>query len=189
MTQNYTAVIIAGGKSSRMGKDKALLPFGSFPTLSQFQFERLKPWFKHLYLSAKVNKFDFPCRVISDKTEVSSPLVALCSILENIPQEQVFILSVDAPFVSKKVIDKILRSNESSYDAIIAQSPSGIQPLCGLYKKSLLPLIHKQLEANNHKLHTLLSSVNTHYVLFEDDAPFTNLNHPFEYEKAFNSLS
>lgn len=46
-------VIIAGGKSSRMGSDKALLPFGGCATLTQFQLQRLKPFFQSLHVSAK----------------------------------------------------------------------------------------------------------------------------------------
>jgi len=188
MTPTYVAVIFAGGKSSRMGRDKALLPFGNFTTLSEFQQERLKPWFKKVYISAKENKFDFTCEWIEDKEAVSSPLIGLLSILESIEEKEVFVLSVDAPFVDKSVIEKILNNNDSSYDAIIAKSPSGLQPLCGLYKKSLLPLIYRQLEDNNHKLQALLGLAQTHYVTFDNDLPFTNLNHPHEYEKALNSL-
>jgi molybdopterin-guanine dinucleotide biosynthesis protein A len=188
MMKDYSAVIFAGGKSSRMGKDKSLLPFGSYATLSQYQQERLKAWFKKVYLSAKENKFDFDCACIEDKKSVSSPLIGLLSILESIEEDEVFVLSVDAPFVDKGTIEKILKNNDVSYDAIVAKSPSGIQPLCGLYKKSILPLIYRQLEENNHKLHTLLEVAKTHYVPFNDDLAFTNLNHPHEYEKALNSL-
>ena len=188
MTNVYSAVIFAGGKSSRMGKDKSLLPFGTYATLSEFQQERLKPWFKKVYISAKGNKFDFVCECIEDKTPVSSPLIGLLSILESIEEDEVFVLSVDAPFVDKGVIEKILNSNDSAYNAIVAKSPSGIQPLCGLYKKSILPLIYRQIEDNNHKLQALLKLAKTHYVTFKDDLPFTNLNHPHEYEKAINSL-
>ena len=42
-------VIVAGGKSSRMGRDKALLPFGSFPTLTQYQLARLQNNFSSLH--------------------------------------------------------------------------------------------------------------------------------------------
>ncbi len=184
MINAYSVVIFAGGKSSRMGKDKSLLPFGTYSTLSEFQQERLKPWFKKVYISAKENKFDFACECIEDKASASSPLIGLLSILESIDEDEVFVLSVDAPFVDKEVIEKIITSNDSSYDAIIAKSPSGRQPLCGLYKKSILPLIYRQLEANNHKLQALLELAKTHYVTFHDDLPFTNLNHPHEYEKA-----
>ena len=188
MLNRYSAVIFAGGKSSRMGKDKSLLPFGSFPTLSEYQLARLKPWFQKVYISAKENKFDFPCECIEDRDKESSPLIGLLSILESIKEEEVFILSVDAPFVDQSVIEKVLNNNDASYDAVVAKSPSGIQPLCGLYKKSILPLIRLQLEANNHKLQALLELARTQYVNFNDDQPFTNLNHPHEYEKALNSF-
>lgn len=184
MTSSYVAVIFAGGKSSRMGKDKALLPFWNFTTLSEFQQERLKPWFKKVYISAKENKFDFTCEWIPDKREESSPLVGLVSILESIEEDEVFVLSVDAPFVDEKVIEKILSHDHDRLDAIVAKSPSGIQPLCGLYKKSMLPFVNKQLEKNNHKLQSVLDLAQTYYVDFNDDLPFTNLNHPHEYEKA-----
>jgi len=189
MINNYSAVIIAGGKSSRMQKDKSLLPFGNYTTLSEFQHERLKPWFKKVYLSAKNNKFPFECLYIEDKTNINSPLVALLSILESIEEDEIFVLSVDAPFVSKEVINTILKSDQHSYDVIIAKSPLGVQPLCGLYRKSILPLIYSQLKANDHKLQSLLKLAKTHYVTFNDDKPFTNLNYPEEYEKALNYLS
>jgi len=50
-------------------------------------------------------------------------------------------------------------------------------------------LIYRQLEANAHKLQALLALAKTRYVVFNDDLPFTNLNHPYEYERALNSLS
>jgi len=188
MIHTYSAVIFAGGKSSRMGRDKSLLPFGNYSTLSEFQQERLKPWFKKVYISAKENKFDFNCECIEDKQPMNSPLIGLLSILESIEEEEIFVLSVDAPFVDQNVIEKILDSNDMSCDAIIAKSSSGIQPLCGLYKKSILPFIYRQLESDNHKLQALLALAQTHYVTFDNDLPFTNLNHPHEYEKALNSL-
>jgi molybdenum cofactor guanylyltransferase len=54
-----SCVILCGGKSSRMGEDKSLLPFSSSNSLTQYQYERLKPYFKNIYLSSKINKFDF----------------------------------------------------------------------------------------------------------------------------------
>lgn len=188
MINTYSVVIFAGGKSSRMGKDKSLLPFGDYTTLSEYQQERLKPWFKKVYIAAKENKFDFNCTCIEDKDDISSPLIGLRSILESIEEEEIFVLSVDAPFVDQNVIEQILNDNNPSFDAIIAKSGSGVQPLCGLYKKSMLPFIYRQLEEDNHKLQALLELANTHYVSFDNDQPFTNLNHPHEYEKALNSL-
>lgn len=184
MIEALDAVIFAGGKSSRMGEDKALLPFAGYNTLSEFQYSRLSQLFKHVTLSAKGNKFDFDCVVIEDIYEDHSPLVGIISIFETLQIEEVFILSVDAPFVESDTIEKILSYNKKGLDVIIAQSPSGVQPLCGLYKKSILPLAQQQLKKNNHKLRDLLRLANTEYVKFEEDLPFTNLNHPEEYQQA-----
>ena len=53
------AVILAGGKSSRMQQDKALLPFGEVNSLAEFQYRRLSKIFSKVYISSKYNKFDF----------------------------------------------------------------------------------------------------------------------------------
>ncbi len=183
-----TAVIFAGGKSSRMGEDKALLPFANYPTLTQFQQDKLNTLFDKVYISAKENKFDFDCMVIQDNYTENSPLVGLISVFETLKAEEVFILSVDAPFVNKETIEKLLEHHESSFDVIVAQSPSGVQPLCGLYKRSILPLAYMQLKKGNHRLGDLLRLANTLFVKFDEDAPFTNLNRPEEYQKALSVL-
>jgi molybdopterin-guanine dinucleotide biosynthesis protein A len=188
MIETTYAVIFAGGKSSRMGEDKALLPFGDYPTLTEFQQAKLSTLFDKVYISAKENKFDFDCMVIEDKYTENSPLVGIISIFETLKVEEVFILSVDAPFVNRDTIEKILTHNERDRDAIIAQSPSGVQPLCGLYKKSILPLAYVQLEKGNHRLRDLLSLANTLFVKFDEDTSFTNLNHPEEYQKALRNF-
>jgi molybdopterin-guanine dinucleotide biosynthesis protein A len=178
------AIIFAGGKSSRMGEDKALLSFGGFHSLSQFQHHKLQKYFKNVYLSAKNDKFDFDCEVIKDRYEDSSPLVGIISIFESLDVEEVFILSVDAPFVDKKVIKRLFEACEINDNVIVAKSPSGIQPLCAIYRRTLLPLAKIQLEENNHKLQMLLNKAQTRIVNFDEDKTFMNLNHKEEYEKA-----
>ncbi len=188
MKYNIPLIIFAGGKSSRMGQDKALLPFAGYNTLSQFQQVRLSKLFKKVYISAKENKFDFDVNIIEDKYKDNSPLVGIISIFETLKVDRVFILSVDAPFVNKEVIDKLINSN-NRFDAVVAKSKSGVQPLCGVYKRSILPIAQEHLKNKNHRLTSLLKKVDTQFVPFEEDDLFLNLNHPHEYEKALKSLS
>ena len=188
MKYNIPLVIFAGGKSSRMGKDKALLPFGEYDTLSEFQHKRLSKLFKKVYISAKENKFDFKTNIIEDKYKDNSPLVGIISIFETLNIDKVFILSVDAPFVNKEVIDKLINSN-NRFDAVVAKSKSGVQPLCGVYKRSILPIAQEHLKNKNHRLNNLLKKVETQFVPFEDDTLFLNLNHPHEYERAQKHLN
>lgn len=179
-------VIVAGGKSSRMGSDKALLPFGNFKTLTEFQLHRLKPYFPSIHVSSKSKeKFDFDASFIEDSPEYSdhSPLVALLSILEHF-KTPVCVLSVDTPFVTPEIFEKLYANFEEGDDAIIATSPCSSHQLCAIYAPSMAEIIRTQLSKNEHKIRLVLDLSRTKQIAFEQDEPFLNLNHRDEYEKA-----
>lgn len=182
---NLACVIVAGGKSSRMGRDKALLPFGGYTTLTQYQLAKHKADFASLHVSCKdKTKFDFAASFIEDIREFDtySPLVALYSILRKLDQP-VAILSVDTPFVDRNIYEKLADALGSN-DVAIASSPFGSHQLCGIYKPSILPLLREQIQKDRHKIREVLDQVSTVFVDFPDDAPFDNLNHIEEYEAA-----
>jgi molybdopterin-guanine dinucleotide biosynthesis protein A len=180
-------VIMAGGKSSRMKQDKALLPFGKYNSLAEYQYRRLSSYFDKVYISAKNNKFDFDVDIIEDKYENSSPLVALVSIFETLEVTELFILSVDAPFISTQTIEKLYEEVNNDNDIVVAESTNGVEPLCAVYKNTILTQAKKFLEEDNHRLKALLSSVSTQKVKI-DNQEFLNLNHPFEYAEARSKL-
>jgi molybdopterin-guanine dinucleotide biosynthesis protein A len=188
MKHNMRAVLFAGGKSSRMGKDKTLLPFAGFNSMSEFQYQKLEKLFSKVYISTKENKFDFKANLILDKYSDSSPLVGIVSVFESIEENEVFILSADAPFVSADVIQTLI-DNKEGYDAIIAKTASGRQPLCGIYKRSVLKIAKQNMQEDNHRIGNVLKDVKTKFVFFEDDSAFKNLNHPHEYEEALLLLT
>jgi len=168
-----------------MGSDKALLPFGQSETLTQYQIKRVSGWFQSVHVSCKRrDKFDFEASFIEDfeDFDVFSPLVALYSILTRLKTE-IAILSVDTPFVDREVYEK-LYENLQNHDAVIAKSPFGSHQMCGIYRPSILPILKEHILDNNHKIRELLKRVETNYVEFSDDRPFTNLNKIEEYKKA-----
>ncbi len=184
-----TAIIFAGGKSSRMGQDKALMPFGDSATLCEYQYTRLMAFFDTVYISTKEPKFTFDAPLIYDRYPQSSPLVGIISIFETIEAEECFILSVDAPFVSKEIITTLYKeSTKGDFDAIIAQSPRGKEPLCGVYRRSIITEAKKCLTEDNHRLSHLLSLSNSIFVKFENNNAFDNLNHIEEYNKAIEKV-
>ena len=184
---NIPAILFAGGKSSRMGRDKALLPFGKYSTLSEYQYRRLKTLFKEVYIAAKDDKFDFDAEIIYDRYEESSPLVGIVSVFETLPNDKVFILSVDAPFVDASVMEKLIKESEG-YDAVIAKTKSGRQPLCGVYSRAVLDVALDNISKGDHRIGNVLKCVETHFVFFEEDALFANLNHPHEYQEALTHI-
>jgi len=184
-------VLFAGGKSSRMGEDKSLLPFGGFETLTEFQYSRLSQIFSHVYISCKdKTKFNFDADFIEDgkNTSTFAPTLGFIAAFEYL-QESFFALSVDSPFIDKVIIEKLLQADRAENDATIAQTEEGIQPLCGLYHPSLLPAFRDMLKTEQHKLGFLLKSSNTEYILFSQREKFLNLNHPHEYQKALQIIN
>ena len=174
-----------------MGEDKSLLPFGNFPTLTQFQYHRLKKLFKNVYISCKnSDKFDFEAEFIEDvETKEYAPTAGFIAIFEKLDCKKFFVLSVDAPFVDKSVITKLLSCDKKDSDATIARTPFGMQPMCGIYHKSLEKDFKKMLENDNHKLGYLLKNSKTEFITFNDDKVFLNLNYPAEYQEALNTIT
>ena len=185
-------VIFAGGRSSRMGKDKALLPFCGFSTLAEFQYRRLKSCFNTVYLSAKREKFPFDAPVILDNPDLNvyAPSAGLIRIFENLTDDTVFVLSVDTPFVGIEEIEKLVKAAKGKKsDAVVAESPGGAHPMCGIYSRSILPAIQKAADEGNYRLTDILKMSKTLYVKFPFDDPFFNINRPEEYESALKNLS
>jgi len=192
MLFDIPCVIFAGGRSSRMGEDKSLLPFGKFPTLSEFQLYRLSKIFKNVYISCKdKSKFNFQARFIEDAKEscVYAPSQGFVAIFEYLKCDKFFAISVDTPFIGKNEVEQIIGADKSENDATIAKTAGGIQPMCGIYHLSTKEKFYRMSKEDNHKIGFLLKNSKTVFVDFEDEKPFLNLNHPYEYQEALKLLS
>jgi molybdopterin-guanine dinucleotide biosynthesis protein A len=186
-------VIFAGGKSSRMGEDKALLPFSSFKTLTEFQYSRLRKIFKTVYISCKdKNKFNFDAAFIEDiKTDaVFAPTAGFVAVFKTLQTDAFFALSVDVPFVNETIIQELIQNDNThvNADATIAISSHGMEPMCGIYHRSLEAAFNTMLNEDNHKLGLLLKSSKTNFVRFDNEKAFLNLNHPHEYQEALTLI-
>ncbi len=179
-------VILCGGKSSRMGEDKALLPFENANSLSEHQFNRLKPYFKDIYISSKIDKFSFlkkECNnLILDENKIYSPIVALQTILKKVNSSKVFIITVDTPLVELDTIHVLIK-NSLDFDITVAKTKK-VHNLCGVFNKSCLNLIEEMIDNDIHKVGYLLQRMNTKYIEFIDDNEFINLNEKEEYLRA-----
>lgn len=179
-------VLFAGGKSSRMGQDKALLPFGDYPSLAEFQYRRLKSIFSEVFISTKTaEKFDFEAPLILDPSDVDhAPTAGFVAAFETLQSERIFVLSVDTPFVDKTVFKTLLDADDPQLNALIAKTASGTHPMVGIYHRSLFKSFQQMLKDGDHRLGKLLAQSSVHYIEFADEYSFTNLNHPHEYREA-----
>ncbi len=177
MNNNITAVILAGGKSLRMGTDKAFVKFNN-TTLIQNQVEFLSSIFKNVIISANA-KYLENIKVIADIHKNIGPIGGIYSILKNVESEKIFILSVDTPFVSKFIVDTLI-DNSKDFDISIPIINNKIEPTCAIYSKNCTTKIEEQITNKNYKLTNFITNCKTNYVHFNDDYLkfFLNINKP-----------
>lgn len=183
-------VIFAGGKSSRMGSDKSLIPFGGFDTMTEYQIDKLQKIFSTIYISCK-DKVKFKSlknydslNFIEEDGEIYAPTIGFISVFETLKCDRFFAISVDTPFIDQVVIKELFANDKNNSDATIAIVDGKTQPMCGIYHLSLEKQFKKMVKSNNHKLNYLLKNSNTNYVEFNSKEKFLNINFPYEYQQA-----
>ena len=178
-----TCVILAGGKSSRMGQDKTLLPFGGFETLTHYQVAKFSKVFDEVFVSSKFDKFSPPLKLIKDESsEDYSPMLALYSVLKSF-DHSVFIIPADMPFFELKSLVELAKFKDE-FDMVVAGDDEHIHSLCGFFNPNLATLAKEQYQKNEHKIGRLRKSCKLKVVNFENKEQFFNVNVPDEYKMA-----
>ena len=177
-----TGIILAGGKSSRMGTDKALIKMGD-KNLLETAIEICKPVCKSIIISSnnpEHGKYGYP--VIHDEIKDCGPLGGIYSCLKQSATGWNFIISVDSPFVTSEFI-QFLSTQSKNYDVVVPVHLNGKEPLIALYNKKCLPIIEKQIEFQQFKMHHLLTLLKPLYFdasewVKKTPHLFKNLNSP-----------
>lgn len=173
-------VILAGGKSSRMGLDKCFLPFKN-TSLIDYQYQKFSQIFEKVYISTKDNKFKNDFDLILDHSDIYSPMIALYNIFKTFENTFIFIIAVDLPNIKASHI-KQLYNNIYNYDLILPSTKDKIHFMCGFYHSSLYELCYNLLEQNIHKISILKDKAKAMILTFKDNNSFVNLNYYKDYE-------
>ena len=182
-----SAVILCGGKSTRMGQDKAGLLIGKKTFLQQIE-ENLKDA-DEILLSVK-DRRDYPeigARHIEDREADKGPLMGLCSALEECSYDKVWVMSCDMPLVNWDTVQKLEHYLTDGIDAVIPVDRTGKKyVLCAWYRKSTLEILKEQLESGDLKVKHLLGRLRVCYVavegLTDGSCKFQNINTREEYQ-------
>lgn len=176
-------VILAGGLSSRMGQDKAFLPY-HHQSLISYQVQKFSQIFGTLYVSAKSDKFGGTYKLILDESEIftgQSPMLALYSVLHHFQGGFVFVVAVDFARIEASHIQILYEKLDNSCEMIIPQTPSHKHFLCGFYSISLQGICKDLLHKNIHKIGLLSKYCKACFVEFDDKKAFFNCNTPADY--------
>ena len=185
--RDITGVILVGGKSRRMGRDKAFLEVAGRP-LFEIILELFRESFSRILLVGnREERFaSYGLPVVPDIYPGSS-LGGLYTGLHHAETEHVFVSSCDLPFPSAQVLGHLCSLKEG-YDAVVPSTSYGYEPLFALYAKSCLAPIRAQLERGEFCAFSYYPQINIRHVPPEELAPldrdgkaFWNLNTPEEF--------
>lgn len=181
---NITLIILAGGKSSRMGTDKALLKIKN-KTFVEFLFDNLKDNFGDVIISSNNPEIKIKgAKIISDEIKNIGPMGGIYTCLKHSKTQQNFIVSVDTPFLSSKLASEIA-SKSKAYNITITECNNKTNPTIGVYNKNLLPILENEINLGMYKMMKFLEKTN-HKIIkldekFKDE--LRNINNPYDFNK------
>jgi len=185
-------IILCGGRSRRMGKDKGSLVLNDKPMIIHVldtvkdivdeivlvlrdheQIDKYKPILKSIEASIKI---------VTDETKDQGPLVGILTGLSHIKSKYAQILPCDSPFISKSFVLKMFEIAEAEeFDAVVPIWDDGhIEPLHSIYKKDVMDIGKNLIKKERYNVKSLIDNLNVKYVdveeLDESAMSFRNLN-------------
>ena len=193
MRNDITGIILCGGKSSRMQKNKALLKL-SDKTVIEIVTEKLKSIFNEVLISANDSKqYDFlNLPVVYDIFIGKGPLAGIHSALKYSSTKNNFIVSCDIPLISIELIKYLINLN-SEKSILLPKSNGRIQQLCGIYSKSVIYEIEnifklsekdKNIKGSVYELleRASIEFIDVDELNFYNKNIFLNMNSPEDYK-------
>lgn len=175
---NVTGIILAGGKSSRMGTNKALLRVGGTRLIDR-AIHLLEPICNEILVMSNLPLPDIKYPIIADEHKNIGPIAGIQAGLAHSKSDKNVVLACDMPNIKQSFLHALLDVPMNTYQAIIPRHKDGhLEPLMGIYHKSLLSEFEQQIGDGQYKLISRFSEYKIYYVPIEDEAIFKNLNTP-----------
>lgn len=186
-----TGAILAGGKGTRIGANKAFLEIGGRP-LIEAVLEKVKGIFDELFIVANdPHSYEYlKMEVFPDLIPDKSSLGGIYTALNKASFPQVFCIACDMPFI-EPAFTRYMMEGASNYEVVIPRSPDGLEPLHAIYSKSCLPCVERLLDVGDLKILHLFPEVRVKTLESEEIEPFDphgmlffNINNPEDLERA-----
>jgi molybdenum cofactor guanylyltransferase len=158
MISEVTGVLLAGGKSRRMGEDKRYLLVGE-QTLLERSLEILQAVFRQVVIviaQDSVPLASVTCPVIRDLIPDCGSLAGLYTGLKQASTEHVFVVACDMPFLNPHVIRHFVNLRLQA-DIVMAKLSNGLHPMHAVYGKQCLPLLEEMIATRHLKIQDLAS--------------------------------
>lgn len=182
-----TGIILAGGKSRRMGEDKPFVLFSGRP-LIETMIDKISPLFNDLIIvTNKPHLYQrYGVRTEVDIVKDQGPLGGIYTGLISSKDRYNFIFACDMPFLNQALIEYMVGETKSGgYDVVMPEYEGRLQPLCAIYSKRCIKPIEDELSKDNLRIIDFLKYVKVRMIkekeisrLITGQPSFTNINTP-----------
>ena len=176
--ENATAIVLAGGNSSRMGEDKSLLVADNLPLIEKI-VHQLTGHFREIIIGANdLEKYRFlNLPVVPDLEKGKGPLMGIYSTLLQSKHEINFVVACDIPDLNMDYVQQLMRQARRHEIVVPTWSDGSFEPLFAVYSKSILDKAKKLLDNGRRKINLLFESADVKYLPMPDEIEwFKNLN-------------
>jgi molybdopterin-guanine dinucleotide biosynthesis protein A len=189
--REFTAFVLAGGKSTRMGTDKAFLDFRG-KTLLQRALDTLRSLTPEVMIVGERNKYVAFAPVVEDVFRARGPLGGIHAALAATATDLNLLLAVDLPFVQKSLLSFLLnKAAQTDALAVVPRTDGYFQTLCAIFRKDFGQVAEESLQRGENKIDAVFERVKV-MIVEEDELArrgfpsrmFSNLNTPQELQRA-----
>jgi molybdopterin-guanine dinucleotide biosynthesis protein A len=178
MVHSRSGWVLAGGRSSRMGSDKALLDLGAGPLACRVAelVAQSCPVTTLVGDPALYGALGFP--ITPDNTPGLGPLAGIEAALAATTSDWNLIVACDMPSLNLNIFESLFTAATEADCALPRHADGRVEPLCAVYHKRCHPLIHAALASGVRKVTDGLRGLAVRYVLTDSNDAFANLNTP-----------
>ena len=178
-----TGVVLAGGRSARMQRDKALLPLDGRPLIDHV-VDGLRSHVDEVLISADDgDKYAFlGLPVIADREPQQGPMMAVASTLERARHNTVLYSPCDVPHLPGALVARMFRAARDGGDIVVPRTLDGrYEPLFAIYRRSALPELHRALDVGERRIVRIYDRCDTRVVPVGPGERLLNINTAADY--------
>jgi molybdopterin-guanine dinucleotide biosynthesis protein A len=184
--KDVTGVILAGGRSRRMGKDKTMLEIGGV-TLFDRALRMMRGLFSEVLIAGDRKDLVRPGVPCYPDSFPGSALGGLYTGLMASSHDMIFVCSCDMPSPSMNIA-RLVVSQDHAYDVVVPRTPDGLEPLFARYHKRCLPAMKAMLDRQEFRIYNFYPLVRIRYLDVAElpadwQSSFLNINTPEEYKR------
>jgi molybdopterin-guanine dinucleotide biosynthesis protein A len=160
--EEITGVLLAGGKSRRMGHDKVCIEIGGRPLLTR-SLDLLCQYFTTVLIAGDRPDQARPNIPAIPDIYPGSALGGLYTGLKSAQTDWIFVAPCDMPYPDSRILEALVQLR-NGFDAVVPRTPNGYEPVFALYHKNCLPLMHAMLQQGQYRIYDFYQRIKVHYL-------------------------